>query len=72
MNVIRLKLTQQHYIRDCCARTFTETWLHLNILDLAIALDQRILSSQLTEHKTVKKTKDVDVDVVWTRCLIQS
>ncbi|ONI45398.1 hypothetical protein AN641_04275 [Candidatus Epulonipiscioides gigas] len=43
MDEIRLKLTQQRETRNCGALIFTETWLHNNILDEALALDGRSL-----------------------------
>ena len=43
MDEIRLRLTQQREISDCCVHIFTETWLHPNIPDQAIAPDGRMV-----------------------------
>lgn len=38
MDEIRLRLTMQQEIRDCCVQIFTEIWLFPNILEQAITL----------------------------------
>ncbi len=61
MDEIRLRLTQQCVIWDCCAHIITETWLHHSFTDLVIALDRQ----------TMFHTDRTQDEGRWTLCLRQ-
>lgn len=43
MGGLRLQVSTNNTVKDCCALIFTETWLHSSIVDSAIELARRTL-----------------------------